>query len=122
MRRALLAIPLLPVVEAVLTFEDDLQLVPKDVEDAVARVGLRDHVAPQPAPACVLVEVVTRLHGWVHVLEDPGSCSSPEGAEGEGGPGVDGPMGGQIFSHGQVPSGALVTLGPQGDWKQGPQL
>ena len=52
MRRALLAVSLLPVVEAVLTFEDDLQLIPEDVEDAVARVGLRDHVAPQPAPAC----------------------------------------------------------------------
>lgn len=76
-----------------LTFEDDLQLVPKDVKDAVARVGLRDHVAPQPAPACVLVEVVTRLHGRVHVLEDPGSCSSPGGVEGEGRPSVDGPMG-----------------------------
>ena len=83
MRRALLAVSLLPVVEAVLTFEDDLQLIPEDVEDAVARVGLRDHVAPQPAPACVLVEVVTRLHGRVHVLEDPGSCSSPGIAKGD---------------------------------------
>lgn len=64
-----------PKVAAALTFEDDLQLVSEDVKDTVSGVGLGDHVAPQPASACVLVEVFTGLPGRVHVLEDPGGCS-----------------------------------------------
>ena len=65
-----------PKVTAALTFEDDLQLVSKDVKDAVPGVGLGDHVMLQPASARVLVEVVTRFPGRVHVPEDPGSCSA----------------------------------------------
>lgn len=72
-----------------LTFEDDLQLVPQDVKDTVPGVGLRDHVAPQPASARVLVEVVTWFLGQVHVLEDPGGCSSPGWAKKKGDPVVD---------------------------------
>jgi hypothetical protein len=55
------------------TFEDNLQLVPKDVKDAVSGVGLWDHVVPQPASASVLVEVFTGVPRLVHVFEDSGS-------------------------------------------------
>lgn len=73
-----------PKVAAALTFEDDLQLIPKDVKDTVAGVGLGDHVALQPASARVLVEVVTGFPGWVHVLEDPGRCSWRRAERGRG--------------------------------------
>lgn len=55
------------------TFEDDLQLIPKDVKDAVSGVGLRDHMVPQPASTSILVEVFTGVPRLVHVFEDSGS-------------------------------------------------
>lgn len=61
------------------TFQDHFQLVPQDVEDAIAGVGLRDDVASQPASASILVEVLAWLLGRVHVLEHPGSCGSGRG-------------------------------------------
>lgn len=54
-----------------LTFQDNLQLVPQNVEDAVTGAGFRDDVAFQPSPACVLVEIITRLHRRIHVLQEP---------------------------------------------------
>ena len=54
-----------------LTFEDNLQLVPQNVKDAVAGARLRDDVSLQPTPAGVLVEIITRLHGLIHVLQEP---------------------------------------------------
>lgn len=52
-----------------LTLEHDFQLVPQDVEDAVERAGLGDHVSLQPASTCVLVKVLARVHALVHVLQ-----------------------------------------------------
>lgn len=56
-----------------LTFEDNLQPVPQNVKDAVAGARLRDDVSLQPTPAGVLVEIITRLHRLVHVLQEPSS-------------------------------------------------
>lgn len=63
------------------TFEDDLQLIPENVKDAVSGVGLGDHMMPQPASASILVEVVTGLLRFVHVLKDSGSFLSRGGGE-----------------------------------------
>lgn len=60
--------------EVQLTFEDNLQLVPQNVEDAVTGARLRDDMSLQPAPAGVLVEIITRLHRFIHVLQEPSSC------------------------------------------------
>lgn len=56
-----------------LTFEDNLQLVPQNVKDAVTGTRLWYDMPLQPTPAGVVVEVITRLHGRVHVLQEPSS-------------------------------------------------
>lgn len=61
-----------------LTFEDDLQLVPEDVEGAVSGGGLRDDVLLQPATTGVLVEVVTWFHTHVHVLQETRGCTETQ--------------------------------------------
>jgi hypothetical protein len=53
-----------------LTFEDNLQLVPQNVKHTVTGAGLWDDMALQPTPAGVLVEVLTRLHRGIHVLQE----------------------------------------------------
>lgn len=68
-----------------LTFEDNLQLVPQNVKDAVAGTGLWDDMALQPTPAGVLVEIVTRLHRLIHVLQEPGSFKTSQRKAGGGG-------------------------------------
>lgn len=50
------------------TFQDDLQLVPQDVKDAVPGAGFGDHMAVQPAPTGILVEILAGVSCWVHVL------------------------------------------------------
>lgn len=62
-----------------LTFQDNLQLVPQNVEDAVTGAGLRDDVAFQPSPARVLVEIITRLHRRIHVLQEPSGFETQRG-------------------------------------------
>lgn len=66
-----------------MTFEDNLQLVPQNVEDAVTGAGLRDDVPFQPPPTRVLVEVVTWLHRCVHVLQEPSGWEAPRGQRSE---------------------------------------
>lgn len=56
--------------EIKLTFEDNLQLVPQNVKDAVTGARLRYDMSLQPTPAGVLVEIITRLHGLIHVLQE----------------------------------------------------
>lgn len=58
------------------TFEDDLQLVPQDVKDAVSGAGLWDHVPVQPAPTGILVEILAWVSCGVHVLDDSGSWAA----------------------------------------------
>lgn len=58
------------------TFEDDLQLVPQDVKDAVSGAGLWDHMPVQPAPTGILVEILARVSCGVHVLDDSGSWAA----------------------------------------------
>ena len=55
--------------EIKLTFEDNLQLVPQNVKDAVTGARLRYDMSLQPTPAGVLVEIITRLHRLIHVLQ-----------------------------------------------------
>lgn len=56
-----------------LTFEDNLQLVPQNVKDAVAGARLRDNVSLQPTPASILVEIIAGLYRIIHVLQEPSS-------------------------------------------------
>ena len=55
-----------------LTFEDNLQVISQDVKGAVSGAGLGDDVFLQPAPAGILIEVLTRVHAGVHVLDKAG--------------------------------------------------
>lgn len=57
-----------------LTFEDDLQLVSQDVKGAVSGAGLWNDVLFEPASTGILVEVVTWIHGGVHVLDETRRC------------------------------------------------
>lgn len=61
--------------QAPLTFEDNLQLVPQNVKDAVAGTRLRYDMPFQPTPTGILVEIITRLHRVIDVLQEPSSCT-----------------------------------------------
>lgn len=66
-----------------LTFEDNLQLVPQNVKDTVTGARLRDDMSLQPTPAGVLVEILTRLHRFIHVLQEPGGFKVSQRQEGK---------------------------------------
>lgn len=70
-----------------LTFEDNLQFVPQNIEDAVAGAGLWDDVPFQPPPTRVLVEIVTWLHRCVHVLQQSSRFEARCGGHKQGGGG-----------------------------------
>lgn len=57
-----------------LTFEHNLKPVSEDVEDTVPGAGLGDDMTLQPAPTSILVEVLTRLHRRIHVLQETSGC------------------------------------------------
>lgn len=78
-----------------LTFEDNLQFVPQNIEDAVAGAGLWDDVPFQPPPTRVLVEIVTWLHRCVHVLQQSSRFEARCGGHKQGGGGE----GAEVRSH-----------------------
>lgn len=67
-----------------LTFEDNFQLVPQNVKNAVTGTRLWYDMPLQPTPTGILVEIITRLHRLIHVLQEPGSFKASRKKKGQG--------------------------------------